>query len=556
MARDGTVPGWISPLLIVGLAVSVYAQTVGFSLVNLDDIHFITLNEHVTTGLSKANVEWGWGSISSGLWHPLTWWSYQLETTVFGAENDGARHTVNLALHVLVSLLVYGVGRALLRGDLSPLLIALLYSVHPQRVQVVAWVAERKELLAACFVLAAFLCHVYGGNGRRRGMGILTAGLFALALLAKPSAMPLVLAIPLYDVLFHRSKFRRRVVSRFALYGTLGVLALGNVLLTLGSQQAFHAQGMNRGTLAEHSPFEWAGFMVLNLGHYLRTAVFPWPLPVFVERPEAVEIGPLLGSLVLIGLLVAAALRFRAHRIVWFGLGWFALFWLPVSGLVAIGPFYVADRYMYLPHIGLLLAVGGMAETIVWSPRRRRAVIGVAWGAVAAFALLAAIQTSFWRDSVTLFTRELAVNPTVDLGAIHLAWAHQERGETEAALQCFDQAIRIRPDGFYGYAYKAFLARSLGWEDMAIDLCRQAINHGRKRDHHNLAAVYGTLGWVHLQRNDVDEAARAIREGLGLFPGDEYLELLALHVVEDEEPGSGDSTAGAVTPESDRPETP
>ena len=136
-------------LLIVLVNLVIYAQVINFELVGLDDNYFITSNPQVTEGLSRDNFLWSLQSIFMGIWHPLTWLSYQLESSLFGADNASARHATNLLIHIGNSLLVFFLFSRLLKQRGIALVLALLFAAHPQHVQVVAWVSERKELLAA-----------------------------------------------------------------------------------------------------------------------------------------------------------------------------------------------------------------------------------------------------------------------------------------------------------------------------------------------------------------------------------------------------------------------
>lgn len=343
----------ISVSLIAIVVVVIYGQTAWFGLVTYDDPHFVGLNKMVLDGLSKETFVWSFTTTDLGIWHPITWLSYQLESTLFGAENDTARHLHNMVLHFANSLLVWLLMRSLGLGRLTALFIALVWAVHPQHVQVVAWISERKELLATCFGLGALWCYIAWWQDNRQYKYALSIIAFMLAIASKPSIVPLCLIIPFYSLTHLSGHSIKRVM-----YSSVPFIILALVISVSTIQLKTNGKIESALTNDQYTMDVslWLALIPKGLAHYLSSFVWPWPLPVMITTPKVVSFWDAAKNFMVVAVFLFMSIYLSLkNSTACFGFVWFILFWLPVSGLISLGAFYVADRYMYLPHIGLII---------------------------------------------------------------------------------------------------------------------------------------------------------------------------------------------------------
>jgi hypothetical protein len=375
-------------LLLVTLAV--YAPVTGFEFVDYDDREYVVENAHVHAGLTPATVRWALTARVVSHWHPLTMLSHALDWTLFGSW-AGGHHTTSVAIHALNVVLLFTL---LLRSTAAPLrsaLVAALFALHPLRVESVAWVAERKDVLSAAFFFATL--HAYVGWVRRpsatRYALVLLA--FACGLMAKPMVLTLPAVALLLDrwPLVRRPPWRARLVEKIP----LGALALGSVAATLG---AAHDQAM--APLAHMSAGGRLANALVSLAWYLEKTVWPSGLGVLYLHPAAPGAVPPAGWM----LVGAVALLAGASIWVWraaprypylaTGWGWYLLMVFPVLGFVQAGLQARADRYTYLPLIGVYLMVvwrtgDALAARSLGLPARC-ALTGAAVGVVLGYAAL------------------------------------------------------------------------------------------------------------------------------------------------------------------------
>lgn len=500
----------------------VFGQLPGFDFINYDDPYFISLNPHVTGGLSMDNLRWAFSTRELGIWHPLTWLSYQLESTLFGPENPGARHAVNVALHLANGILVYLLCLRLTGHRWPSLLVAVLFIVHPQHVQPVAWIAERKEVLCALFFLASLNLYAVYREGRMPHVAYPLALLaFLLALLSKPSATPLPVILVLIDVFFVRA-------DRLAISPPDGA-RLRTAVSMLYNKIPFFLASAAAGGVAVYikKTGNWAGYeellplgrrlllMPVGLVHYLWTLVLPWPNPMWIEPPDGMPTARSLLSLGVVALLGYGVwlVRKRFPELS-FGALWFVVMWLPISGIVLVSNYYVADRYTYLPYIGCFF---GLAFCLYKLAPARTAIIAAS-AAVLLLSVAAYRQTAYWQDATTFFVREMEINPGNAKAPLYVGQALMLAGEHHKALAHFEQSIELDDRPPEGYAYRGDALRELGRLDEAIRSYRLAVE---RRPNH--ADVYTYLGKLLADGGHGEEAAVVFEQGHERFPDDIHL---------------------------------
>jgi Tfp pilus assembly protein PilF len=477
-------PSGAARLFLVGLALLLLTACAysrvwfeDFQFLNADDDRYITENPHVRTGLSRENVAWALTAFHSSNWHPLTWISLQLDAQLFGSSAH-AFHVTNVVLHALNSVLLLVVLWRLTRprptsptrkrgpdalpasptrergNDALPTsptcergnetfwlcaTVAAFFAVHPLHVESVAWVSERKDVLSGLFFMLTLWAYAVYTDRPSLGRYLLAALLFALGLMAKQMlvTLPCVLLLLDYWPLGHwQPGVRRRLIVE-----KLPLLALSAGVAVL----AVRAQGGMIQSTDVVSLGDRLANAVVSYIEYLRTTFWPTGLAFFypLDRRELVWWRVAGSALVLITVSVLAVSQRRKRPYLLVGWSWFVGMLVPVIGVVQLATQARADRYTYLPSIGIFIALAwGAGELVLRWRHRWVGAAGVA-GLLAACAALTWVQTDYWRDSVTLWQRTLAV--TRDNGGAHLGLAItlEKEGKNDLAEPEYLQAVEL-----------------------------------------------------------------------------------------------------------------
>jgi hypothetical protein len=427
----------VGALLLAGLVLAVYLPVVSHDFVDYDDDMYVTGNALVQGGLSREGLRQVWGYVGDANWHPLTWLSHMLDVELFGTW-AGGHHLTNLLLHLLNTLLAQRVLSALGASPLPALLGAALVGLHPLQVESVAWVAQRKNLLAGSFFWLGLLSHL--GHAARPTPGRLwrTAAILALGLTAKPS----LVAAPLLLLLLDWWPLGR--AGRWALLEKVPLFLLA-VLSSAATLVIQSAGGAVKG-LASFPPGVRAANAAVSLVLYLRDVAAPAGLAVFYPHPGA-SLSPslVLGAAALLAAVSGGAvlLRRRAPHlaVAW---GWYLFFLGPVLGIVQVGLQGKADRYLYLP----LGAVGLAAarSLSLADPRRRRSVLLAFCALLAAHGAMARRQVEHWRSTGTLLEHALAVTRDNFVAHANLGSWYARTGDVPRGLLHAHRSYLIRPD--------------------------------------------------------------------------------------------------------------
>jgi protein O-mannosyl-transferase len=480
--------------LAVALALAVcgvFGRATGGGFLSLDDGIYVTGNPEVRAGLTAGGVRFAFTSFRGGPWHPLTWLSHMLDVELFGLDPAG-HHATNVALHAATTAVLFLALAALTGAPWTSALAAALFGLHPLRAESVAWVAERKDVLAGLFFALALWA--YAGYARRGGAlrmaGVAVA--MALGLMAKPSIVTLPFVLLLLDVwplgrldLFARPPPWRQLGGLVAEKLPLFLLAAAASVLSVVSQGAGGGVAS-----AEEAPLA-ARLLnaVLAYGTYLRKTLWPSDLAVFYPYPRTFPWLSLAVAALLLGGVSALALA-QLRRRPWLAVGWlwFLGVMVPMVGLVQVGGQALADRYSYLPSIGLcLIAAFGLGELAGRGPRARAAVVSASLLALAAGAALTWRQVGFWRDNATLYRHAYEVTDDNFLAATNLAWVLAT--SPDPALRDGSEAVRMaeraaeltahRDAGVLdtlaaAYAEAGDFARAVVWQRWALRLAPPA----------------------------------------------------------------------------------
>lgn len=434
--------------LLAAATLAVYAQTLEFDFVSFDDAAYVTEVPMLRQGLGAESLAWAFSGRHGVVWQPVTWLSHMLDFQLFGDGPSGP-HAVNLLLHLANVLLFFELlHRA--SGEAGPsAFAAALLALHPLHAESVAWVAERKDLLSAAGALLCMLAWL--GWTRHGGVLRYVAALAAAAfgLMAKPSVVTLPLLLLLLDHwplarLVRPAQLGPRLLEKLPFALLAGVTALVTLVVQQGAMQAGRGLG-----LAER-----LANAVLSAALYLGRTAWPANLAIQMPHPWLPETGgvpppPWLVAACALGLLgfTAWVLRPRAAAPVRVGWLWYGIALLPMSGLVQVGNQGLADRYTYLPHMGLgiALAWGGRALLAAAKPRRLPLEAVVAVSLALAWTLGAHAQAGTWRSSVTLFERAVAVHPRNPSSQLDLGRAYEQAGRAAEAEAAYRATLALGP---------------------------------------------------------------------------------------------------------------
>ncbi len=466
-------------VILATLAIGLFASACRNDFINLDDPTYVTNNPHVLSGLTRHNVVWAMTTLHNGFWHPLTWLSLQLDASLFGRAAWGC-HLSNILWHAATVVLLFRTLFGMTGNEGRSALVAALFAVHPLRVESVVWVTERKDVLAAFFWVAAMWSYGRYVLRPRIGWYLLVCAGMMLSLMAKPMAVTLPFALLLLDywplgrlgssVNQERSQARmpwyRLVLEKIPLLA----LGLGFAALTLFAHREYLGEvraGEVFGVRAARALIHYCWYLQMTFLPVGLTLYYPYP------APRALVWQALL-AFVALAVITLVAWRWRRREpALIVGWLWFLGTLFPVIGLIASGE-PVADRFTYIPHIGLMCALVWVGADLAGILQRRLADSPVRQAGVAVFVVALAVwaflsheQIAHWRNSQTLWQYALKVNPKNVFAWELLGADLRGSGRLDEALHCFDQACRLDPLAFEPHYKRVELLLMIGRLDDA-----------------------------------------------------------------------------------------
>ncbi len=486
-------------LLLAAVVIAAYLPALDGQFLNWDDDSFVVRNPHVH-GLSLAAVRWAFTTFHDGNWIPLTWLSHALDCTLFGLDPRG-HHAMNLAWHVANTVLVFVALRALTGAVWRSAAVAALFGLHPLHVESVAWVAERKDVLSTFFFLLGLAAYApWVRTGSRRAYAVVL-GAFVLGLLAKPMVLTFPFVLLVLDYWPCRRLGWSAVREKLPLLG-LAVAGAGLTVVAQRSVQAF--------ALAESIPVpDRIANALVSYVRYLQLTAWPFGLSPVYSHP-ALEGEPLTaatigGAALVLGaftVLAIALARSRPHLLV--GWLWYLGTLVPVIGLLQVGGHAMADRFTYIPLIGIFLAVvWEVAALPIWEPARRRKLSAAAAGCVLVLlGLRTWQQVHIWHDSWTFWRATVAANPRAAVAYYALGGMYANAGRVDEAIHAYRRCLKLRPSAVNAHNEAGNLLFQQGRLAAAAAHFRKAIagRPAAAEDHSNLANV--------LQRQGNSAAAR------------------------------------------------
>ncbi len=520
-------------VLIAAATAGVYAQVRGFDFLYFDDDIYVFENIHVLKGLTASGVKWAFTSGEYANWHPLTWLSHMTDVQLFGLNASG-HHLMSVALHILNSMVLFLLLRYITGAVWKSALVAALFALHPTHVESVAWIAERKDVLSGFFFLLTIAAYAWYCRKPDTVRYVAVAVFFALGLMSKPMLVTLPFVLLLLDIWpLNRLKIvsptRGRHASQSRSRNTVLVIEKLPffMLVAISSVVTFILQ-QKGGAVKRDDYFTFSARIansIVSYGRYVEKTFLPRNLAALYPHPgDNLPLWQVLTVLVFI-IAVTAGAVYSLRKRPWFAVGWFWFLGMlvPVIGIVQVGVQAFADRYLYLPGIGLYIVIIWGADTVRERLKIHRAVTSVAAVVVvAACAGLTWKQTGYWKNSLTQFTHTISVTKDNFLFYNNLGTYLAAIGKDAEARFYLEEALRVRP--LYGIAHGnlSVVLRRLGDADGAIVHASEAvrIDPDNADAHTNLATA---LAWV----GDTERALMEYRRAFSLKPENDktYTEL-------------------------------
>jgi protein O-mannosyl-transferase len=523
-------PKWLPPVICAGLAAMVwlvFGSSLGFRFLNLDDPVYVTANPRVQTGLGFENIGWAFTHLDIGLWSPITTLSHMLDCQLFGM-NPAGHHFTNVLLHTATTIVLF-----LALWKMTSLLwrsafVAALFAIHPLRVESVTWIAERKDMLNGLFfalTLAAYVRYARSKPSLLRYS--LVAILFAFGLMAKPmlATMPFLLLLldywplgrirtPAFLTISDAPNFRRESLLR------LIVEKLPLLLIAMLSISATVFSG-GHAPLPSFSPSplpDRLGFGVAAALVYIRQMFWPSDAAIIRCVPShGIGLFPFAFCFLLL-ILVSIAVFFGGKKLPYLPIGWFWYLGMlvPVSGILVLGLETQADRYTYLPQIGLYIMITWLVADFTRKLRHRTPILATAAASVIVlFSSVSYAMTQHWRDSASLWEYTLAHDSENALAQENMGADLSARGHYSEAIPYYKDALRLKPDYSSAHYDLANALKAGGNLEGAIAEYRKALLI--KPD---FAMAHNNLGNTLQAQGKLGDAAAELEAGVLLAPGD------------------------------------
>jgi tetratricopeptide (TPR) repeat protein len=502
-------------LILLLATLAVYGQVRHFDFLNYDDPGQVSQNVHVRDGLTPEGLAWVLTSGEDGNWFPVTRISYLIDYQLSGLD-AGMFHLTNLLFHALTTLLVFALFRRTTGSRWGSAFVAFMFALHPLHVQSVAWITERKGVLSGLFWFAALLAYVHYVRRPCVRRYLLVVALFCLALMAKAVVVTLPLALLLLDIWPLRrisldAKPKAGVLWEKAplLALSFGFTAAGYVLQgQLGALDSSDSL-----SLAQRLGNAFNSYLV-----YILQMFWPTRLAAFYPYDRGLPAWQVGAAALTLLAITFVALRWLRRR-PWFAVGWF---WylgtlVPMIGLVQVGAPSHADRYTYIPEVGLwIILAWGAAELVARWPRAKPAVAGLATAGCAACLCLTWFEVRHWENTITLFRRAIQVTSRNWVAYNNLGYALRSQGQIDEAIANFHRALEIRG----GYVEltnlgDAYQAQGRYEEAARYSSAALAINPASAEAHLNLGVALAGLGRA-------SEAEAQFRQAVRLRPEDAH----------------------------------
>jgi len=549
-------PAWLMAVLLALVTIALYWPATGFDFVNYDDPLYVTANPQIQAGLTWEGLAWAFGRVhgEGTYWHPLTWVSHMVDCQLYGLKPWG-HHLTSVLLHAANAALVFLVFRRMTGAYWRCVLLAGVFALHPVQVDSVAWVTERKNLLSAFFWLLTTWAYAGYAQGRSRNPAagnthhtsrftfhasrfyLLSLCFFALGLMCKPILVTLPFVLLLLDYWplgrMQKAEGRRQNVAtadtyhapstkhqapRFTFHVSLLVEKVPFFVLAAASSAITILAHRGLGMLDSASRLPWDLRLenaLVSYGRYLAKAFWPCRLAVFYPLPAAWPMWEVVAcGLILLAISGLALGTARTRPCLLVGWLWLLGVLVPSSGVIQAGAQAMADRFMYVPVIGVIVAAVWGIHGLAKGGRHQQVALSVAGSVVMVLCtVLTRQQLGHWKDSETLFRHAVEVTENNYVAHDNLGTVLGQRGQMDEAIRQFQEAVRLKPDHANAHCNLGIAFQKTGQTDEAIRQFQEALR--LKPDHAN---AHCNLGIALEKKGQMDEAMRQFQEAIRLEP--------------------------------------
>jgi len=499
-------------LFLVLVTLTCYWQIINHDFINYDDDAYVTENHNVQNVLTLKNIVWAFSAEVSGNWHPLTILSHMLDCHLFGL-NAGFHHLTSLFLHIANTLLLFVVLRRMTAALWQSAFVAALFALHPLHIESVAWVAERKDVLSTLFWMLTMIAYEHYARHQSLSRYMLILFFFALGLMAKPMLVTLPFVLFLLDYWpLKRLRFGQSIAWPL-IFEKAPLIALSAVSCTITWIVQQHA-----GAVAPMDVFPVTvriANALVSYVTYIGKMIWPFHLTVLYPHPQSLPWWQ--GASAFLFLMLISFLIFRAvKQRPYFAVGWLwyigTLF--PVIGLVQVGGQAMADRYSYIPLIGMFIAITWASSDLFIQFRRRKS--GTIFLAVMLLSILSAttfLQLRYWNNSITLFEHTLLASSDNHVAHYNLGAALEKEGRNAEAIQHYCEVLRIYPKFAEAHCRLGVLYTKQGNIPVALRHLYAALYINPE-----YAGAHNELGLALTKQDRIDEAVKHYSEALRLVP--------------------------------------
>ncbi len=507
-------------ILLIAIVLTVYMQAGNHQFLNYDDDVYVTSNPNVAGGITRNNILWAFTSFDAANWHPITWLSHMADVQFYGM-NPRGHHLTNVAVHTVSSLFLLLLLLRLTGAVWQSSFVAALFALHPLHVESVAWVAERKDVLSAFFWLLTLLFYAKFTTKRKYSLYFLSLFSFVLGLMSKPMlvTLPLVMLLmdfwPLERVRQSEQKIRRhrfdRIISLAKEKIPFFACSLFSAAVTIYAQQKGEAiQGLEVISFKLRIENALSAYV-----KYVGKTIWPHDLAVLYPFPLSFPLWQVISSLLVLLFLSVTAIRVGRLRpylpVGWF---WFLVTLVPVIGLIKVGVQSMADRYSYIPSIGLFIMAAWGVPDLTKGLRHRKGILALlACAVIIASTVLTWQQLRYWRDNISLYRHTLQVTTGNSWINYNLGLALASAGDLDAAIQEYQKALLISPNNSNIHNNLGMALVRKGDTDEGIRELREALllTPDNVEAHNNLGSAFAIKG-------DMDAAIQEFREAVVLNP--------------------------------------
>lgn len=497
-------------LFLVITTFAVYQQISHYDFVNYDDDEYVFENPYIKTGLTSDSIRWAFTSVHADNWHPLTWLSHISDIELYGL-NPGQHHLSNLIFHIINSLLLFLLFRRM-TGDLwQSSLVAALFALHPLHVESVAWISERKDVLSTFFGLLTIACYFRYVRKPGAAAYLLNLFFFISGLMSKAMLVTLPLILLLLDYwplkrLKPEKKRSRILIEKIPFF----IISAGSAIITIFAQNSGGAVK----TLKLYPLDVRIANAFVSYIAYIVKMIYPVDLAFFYPHPGVVMLWQTAASCLVLGaisLLVARKAKSSPYLAV--GWLWYLITLIPVIGLVQIGLQSMADRYSYIPLIGLFIMLAwGIADISLQWRRRKTGLALVAAIFISLYMAVSWIQIGYWRNSITLFGHALDLNSDNHAAHFGLGNVLLSEGETDKAIGHYSEALKLFPNSDIHNNMGVAMAQKGKTEEAAAHYLEALRMDPYRRN------TYNNLGALFFSQGNIDKAVECYRSALKFFP--------------------------------------